>query len=262
MKNFFRTWMSRGSAAVRPEKRLQVVAHDPGRARRTQLLVTLLLAGIAVASFYLGVGMAARDIEILRSELITTKAENGELTEEMDILRRRVAILERGSWINREAAEDVRRELVQLRDEKNALNRDLSFYRNIMDPGNADQGVSIQRLELRKVSEGRALNYQWRFTVVQQAKQHAFQKGRIQVRVVGLNGEQQASHNLGALSAEFPEKGQDLGFRYFQSHPDESAWGTLELPKNFEPETLEVTIRLTSPARKVITKTYEWHTEE
>ncbi|WP_281647646.1 DUF6776 family protein [Parendozoicomonas sp. Alg238-R29] len=249
-----------GSRSLQGSKRLLVVDHDPRRNVRYCLLILLLVAGTAVASFYLGISMAARELGILREELILTKAENSEQIEELDVLRRKVAILERGAWINREAAEEVRLELVKLREEKSVLTRDLSFFRSIMDPASLEEGVNIQSFELLPTSDPG--KFQWKFMIVQNAKQHRLQKGNFKARVDGFLGDAKKSYDLYSLSKQLESGGQGLGFRYFQSVPGDGVWGVLELPEGFEPEVVEVSVQLTSPSRKIIKKTFEWLIEE
>ena len=253
-------WKSRIPSADRRIKRLLVVDHDPVRHLRFRLLVTLLAVGATVSSFYLGMSTASRKIDILSTELQDTKADNGEQFDELDGLRRKVAILERGASINQQAAEEVRLDLVRMREEKSVMSRDLRFFRGIMDPTRAEDGVSIQRFELQPTSDTR--RFQWKFVVVQNAKQHQLQKGNLKVRIDGYKGEARASYDLGQLSRQMKDKGQDLGFRYFQGIPGDGVWGTLELPENFEPDAIEVSIQLTSPSRKVATKSFEWLIEE
>ncbi|MTI13176.1 DUF6776 family protein [Sansalvadorimonas verongulae] len=253
-------WKGLFTRYPRGRKRLLVVDHDPGRHLRYRLLVLLLIVGVGVACFYLGISLAGKELGILRTELVHTKADNSEQIEELDTLRRKVVILERSAWINREAAEDVRLELMKLREEKSVLTRDLSFFRSIMDPGSLEEGVNVQNFELQPLTEEG--KFQWKFMVVQNAKQHRVQKGTFKVRVDGYLGDIKKSYDLGQLSSDMSDNGQVLSFRYFQSVPGEGVWGTLELPKGFEPEILEVSVQLTSPSRKIIKKTLEWFVEE
>lgn len=249
-----------GSHAAQGGKRLLVIDHDPRRQARFRLLILLLVVGVGIASFYLGMSMAAKELGILRTELVQTKTENGDQAQELDTLRRKVAILERGAWINHEAAEEVRLELVKLREEKSVLTRDLSFFRSIMDPDSLEDGVYIQNFELEPLADAR--KFHWKFMVVQNAKQHRVQKGTFRARVDGYLGDVKKSYDLGQLSEQMQSSGQGLGFRYFQSIPGDGVWGTLELPEGFEPEALEVSVQLTSPSRKIIKKTFEWLIEE
>ena len=260
MKESSRIWKFRKQSADRRAKRLLVVDHDPARSLRFRLLIILLLVGMAITGFYLGMTRNSWELTILRSELATTKTENSEHQEELDVLRRRVAILERGAWINQEAAEEVRLELVRLREEKSIMTRDLRFLRGIMDPARSGNGVGIQSFELLPTSDPR--RFQWKMVVVQNAKQHQLQRGSLKARVDGFQGEKRASFELGQLSEHMENDGQNLGFRYFQSIPGDGSWGTLELPADFEPEAMEVSIQLTSPARKVVTRSFEWFIEE
>ncbi|CAM3576868.1 DUF6776 family protein [Parendozoicomonas haliclonae] len=259
MKNWFRGGSKQTASAANGGKRLLVVHHDPSHQLRIKLLVGLLFVGAAITCFYLGITFATKELTILRSELASTKAENGTHLQELDQLQRKVAILERGAWVSREAAEEIRLELVKLREEKSILSRDLRFYRGIMEP-KSDQGVSVQSFELLATPVPR--KFQWKIVVVQNAKEHKQQRGTLQTRIDGFQDGKKVSYTLGQLSGMKGKNGQSLGFQYFQRLPGDSAWGTLELPEGFEPEAMEVSIQLTSPSRKVIKKTFEWFVEE
>ena len=246
MKDFSHLWKSRRSVANSREKRMVVVVDDSAQRKRMLVILLLLLAGIGIGGFYLGLSMAARDLTILRSELSTTKTDYGEASEELDTLRRRLAILERGAWISREAAEEVRLELVRMREEKSALNRDISFYRGIMDPAKVEHGVTVQNFELVPTSNPR--RFQWRMVIVQNARQHQFLKGNIKVQVEGHLNDKKQVYDLSRLSTQFSKGGESLGFRYFQGFPGDGGWGVIEIPGVFDPETAEVSIQLTTPS--------------
>ncbi|MCL6270498.1 hypothetical protein M3P05_11250 [Sansalvadorimonas sp. 2012CJ34-2] len=260
MKKFSRFWQSSRKAADRREKKLRVVAHDPGYAFRIRILVLLLLVGTGCAGFYLGTSFAWNELDVMRSELGSVTEENGSYKVELDTLRRRVAILERGNQISQQAAEEVRQELIRLREEKISLSRDIRFYQNIMNPELANQGVSVKSFELQPA--GDSGRFQWKMTVVQNGKNHRFQKGRLLARLEGFRNGKKAGYDFAELTPEFNKGGEKLGFRYFQGIPGDGIWGSLKLPEGFEPERLDVTIQLSSPSKKVTKKSFDWFIEE
>ena len=260
LDKWFRFWGSSKGEASQRDARLRVVSDNPATRRRMYLLVVALVFGTGISGFYIGVSFAWRELGILRTDLISTKAENSEYLEELDGLRRRVAILDRGSQVSRDAAEEVRLDIVKMREDKSRLTRELSFFRSLMDPARADDGVNVQSLELLPTSDPR--RFQWKLIVVQNAKQHRLQKGTLQARVDGYKGGQKVSYALADLSKQFDRSSAELGFRYFQSVPGDGLWGMLTLPGDFEPEAMEVTVSLVSPVRKVTKKTFEWLAEE
>ncbi len=260
MKKFSRLWQSSRKAADRREKKLRVVAHDPNSVIRGRVLILLLLIGTGGAGFYLGASFAWAALSFLRGELSDVMAENEAYQQEVDTLKRRVTVLERGTQISQQAAEEVRQELVRLREEKSVMNRDLRFYRNILDPAKAENGVHVQSFDLQPTADAR--RFQWKLVVVQNAKNHQMQRGSLQARLEGhLNGEP-SGYNFAELTEQFSRKGERLGFRYFQGLPGDGVWGTLNLPKGFEPDRLDVTVRLTSPSKTVARKSFEWIVEE
>ena len=260
MKTLSRFWQSRRKEADRRERKLRVVPHDPAHDFRVRALVLLLMVGIGGAGFYMGTSFAWDQLGMLRSELDLATQESSSYKVELDTLRRRVAVLDRGNQIGQQAAEEVRLELVRLREEKSDLTRDLRFYQNIMDPALAGQGVGVKSFDLQPTVDER--RFQWKMTVVQNAKNHRFQKGKIRARLEGFQNGKKAGYDFASLASSFDKSGESLGFRYFQGIPGDGVWGSLKLPEGFEPERLDVTIHLTSPSRKVTKKSFDWFIEE
>ncbi len=259
MKGWFRNRESRENSGDAMSKQAVTIKHEPMRFHQLRYPIALLFVCTAAVCFYLGVGISGRNLEILRTEITETKAVNAEQLDELENLRNQTAMLERNVWINQRAAEEMRLEFIRMREEKSIMTRELRFYRGIMDPARAGDGVAIQTFELLPTSEpGR---FQWKLVVTQNSSLYPLQRGQLKINITGSDGEKRVTYPLDKLSKDIISA-QKLGFRYFQSFPGNGLWGVLDLPKGFEPDALEISIQLTSPARKQIKKTVEWFVEE
>ncbi len=261
MKEFWfrKGWLLRQSS-IRPDHQLVPVRESADSSVAFRVVWLVLYLTTSVISFYLGVGLASEELRVINADYVETKRMYARQISELETLRREKLMVERSAWVSQRSAEELRLDLVRLGDEKQAIARELRFFRAVMDPDRAKEGVSVYSVELRATPN--ANRFMWRMVVAQNATLHQVQTGDLQATIHGYQGDKAVSIPMNFSSGgTSSDKGQ-LKFQYFQNLPQSNSWGMLNLPEGFEPVSIETVIRLTKPARKTIKNTFEWQVDE
>ena len=113
------------------------------------VIITNLIAGAVLAAwagwwlYDLGKVHGVNELGGLRSEHRTLQTLYDKAISERNKLRDRVAILERSSQVDRQAAQDVREELGALQEELQAAREEIKFYRGIVSPADGVAGLRV-----------------------------------------------------------------------------------------------------------------------
>lgn len=217
-------------------------------------VVLICVCGFSAAGYWLGGYLATKEVNRLA-------AENGELNltleganSTIEQLRQQVANLRLGSEIDKRANDDVRVEVVSLKDKIATLEADISFYRGIMAPKDNVRGLTIGQVNFIATSAPR--HYQYRMVVQQLATNHKLISGSLNVTVVGRQGDEARQISLMDLSDQINDKNIKLRFKYFQNIE-----GELVLPDGFEPERIELIAKSSSTGQSV-EKKFGWLVQE
>ncbi|GAA4899729.1 DUF6776 family protein [Ferrimonas pelagia] len=125
--------------------------------------------------------------------------------------------------------------MARQRVQMDELERELTFYRNIMAPEKTADGVFIHDLSLDET--GNAQRFRMRLVLTQQKLQKRFARGEISWSIDGsLDGH---SKSLTAEELGADSNSTNFSFRYFQQIDT-----LIALPEGFYPERLRVQIRL------------------
>ncbi len=229
---------------------------DARRYRRLQVLVgTLLLAVVLLAGFYLGqraaysgMGLDLEAYHAAEAELVEARASTARVEAELDVQLAR-------HEMDQQALELVRRDIAAQKEQLAALEEGLRFYKSLMAPGEIAQGLSIRPLELVALDvPGR---FAFRIVVQQEARKHNLLKGELSAAVNGLLADQEVSYPLAELSADLEAGKLPLRFRYFQSFE-----GELVLPDGFEPRSVSLEAKVTSPRKAEARVELPWKVRE
>ncbi len=205
--------------------------------RQLWLLLALLLSALLLSAWWLfdfGKRRGAVELSGLRREKAQLEEALQQAGQDKRRLQARVAVLERASQIDREAAQGVRRELAKLQEELGQLRKELAFYRGIVSPGDVKPGLRIQRFQL----EPRDCAGCWFYslTLTQVKRNNRYATGVVDLKVEGVENGKTKQLPLSTL-ASGAGKVLKYRFRYFQHFE-----GELKLPAGFRPQ--RVSIRL------------------
>jgi hypothetical protein len=229
---------------------------DARRYRRLQVVIaTLLLAVTLLAGFYFGqravysgVGIDAERYRAMQQAVEASDREVARLQAELDVQVAR-------QQMDQQALELVRREIAAQKEQISVLEEGLRFYRSLMAPGDIAQGLSLRPLEL--VALEPPGQYAFRIVAQQEARKHPLLKGELSAEVNGLLSEQEVSYLLAELSDDLDEESVPLRFRYFQSIE-----GQLSLPDGFEPHSVTLVARATTPRAMEVREQFPWRVQE
>jgi hypothetical protein len=196
------------------------------------VLVTLLVGGWKLYDF----GKLSGVIELAstRTENTMLESRNRALAHENDRMREKLAILERSSQIDREAAQAVKSDLGQLEDELQAAREEVEFYRGIVSPGDVNPGLRIHRFTLD--AGGAAGSYHYDLVLTQLKRNDRFVSGRVDWKIFGTRAGKPAQLDLAGITD--PEVSRlKFRFRYFQDLA-----GEVRLPEGFVADHVELTV--------------------
>ena len=237
---------------------LKVIRHDPVRDRRIKIILAVLVVVLGAFAYWYGGSSANQVSNKLQLQNMSLEERAEALQKDNEYLRQRNAILDSAGKIDREAANNVRVLVRQLEEEKEQLNKELTFYRSVMAPENLQPGIRIAGLEL---AVGEKTNtYKMRLVIFQVARLNPFLKGELSVSLSGKKNGKAETVSLHKL-AGLEESSSALGFRYFQALPDSLGFLEFQLPEGFQPESIHVAVRVQKGAVKNFDQTFEWDKE-
>ncbi|MGD2055858.1 MAG: hypothetical protein PVJ15_03555 [Gammaproteobacteria bacterium] len=222
------------------------------------LLAFFLIAVLGYAAWHLydyGKLQGADELQGLRTEYGVLKGVHARLMKETVGLRERLAILERSSQIDRQAAQQVQDELGVLQEELQAAREEVEFYRGIVSPGDVKPGLRIHRFTL---SNGlRPRQYHYDLVLTQLKRNDRYVDGLVSLKIIGQQGEEASVLDLADVSAG--DTGQ-LGFhfRYFQH-----LGGVITLPEGYRAQELVLSVKATGKkAPEPVEQRFAWPAAE
>jgi len=235
--------------------RLQVVPYRP---YQRMLMISAVTAGfvvVGIASFVLGSYLSASGNADADAELAELKLELQNKTREAENLSQQVANLSLANEVDKVSSEDVRQEVIGLKEEIAKLEEDITFYRGLMAPTENQRGLTIGSVEV--ISTGVSRQYDFKIVVQQLATNHQVLSGSLSVNIVGHDGGIPRTLTIQEVSKQVEPEGIKLRFKYFQNIA-----GQLELPFGFEPERIEVTAKSTGKDAAEVEKKFGWLVQE
>ena len=224
---------------------------------RKLLLQILLLAGIGLTAYAgwwlhdLGKVHGVSELKTLRTAHRTLETVHRKTVSDRNALRDRVAILERSSQVDRQAAQAVRDELGMLQEELQAAREEIKFYRGIVSPGEGKQGLRIHNFTLNRGLQ--AGEYQYDLVLTQLQRNDRYVSGKVVWNIIGKQDD--AVSELGL--ADVTEPGTEslaFRFRYFQH-----LTGVITLPEGFVAHKVELTVKASGKkAPGPLAEVFDW----
>jgi hypothetical protein len=230
---------------------LVVKAYHPWRSRLVNGLLLVVLVLIAWALFEYGRYSAGFDSFKAREEHKELLKRNDGLQSQIDALREEKAVLERDAQIKHQAYGELDTTLKVLQGEILELKEELAFYRGIVSPRDAAQGLHLQRFKVEP--NGKPRGFRYKVILTQVLKEDRTARGYLLLAFEGLQGSEAKVLSLQDVS-EKRIKEEDFSFRYFQNIE-----GDIQLPQGFKPQ--RVTIKVVSRNRSSqdpLEKTFDW----
>lgn len=236
-------------------ERLQIVTFNPTRRLITRVIIFSLMLGLAVGGYYLGQWTLERErgnAIIERNELRkTTQEQAKELVE----LRRRVLVTESSNAIDKQTQQEVQQTVLNLNAQIAKLENELNFYQRVMAPEKTDQGLRIDRFDIKPTEDSKVFDYQ--LVLTQVTDNNSFIEGHALVSLVGTRGQTlNVTLPLKELSPEIDELSIRFRFRFFQN-----VAGQIHLPDNFKPEKAQIILQSTGSKAMRIETEFDWNNQ-
>lgn len=235
--------------------RLKVIKDRPLVTWGVRIAVVLVLVGSTTAGIKYGVvqghhdqAAAEQTVLQLRQELASVQAAEAEL-------RQTLANIQLGSQVDRQANEDVRQEVIELKNQLAELQEENSFYRNLMAPSDNQEGLTFGAVEVSDTERPR--QYRYKVVLQQLATNHQLLNGTLTFNIVGRRDGVVAVLPLHEISDDEDSANIKLRFKYFQT-----VQGQLQLPPDFEPERIELVARSTGRNAATVEKRFGWLVQE
>lgn len=228
-----------------------VVPHRPWRRWGLRILGTVIVI-LAVYGAYLygleaGTGMQ-QDLLAERDELQQALSQS---RQRQEALRLRVATLERGSEVDRQATEEVRQANRSLTDRIARLEEEVALYQGIMSPSMDDEGLRVQEMTLEATSS--VDRYRYKLMLTQAGNNDQYLQGFVGVNLVGTRDGERVALPLKDVSDDIDDVDIKFRYRYFQD-----IQGDLVLPDGFIPDQIQVVAQAVGDRPARVEAAYNW----
>ncbi|MHB1587931.1 MAG: DUF6776 family protein [Acidiferrobacteraceae bacterium] len=228
----------KGDVVVRPRSSMGLRMFMRG-----VFLLLLVLGGTAL--YRHGLAMAGFDRAAAVARQHRLEAKVARLSTENHTLRQGLVVAERSLQMDQTAYRDLNGALDRSARRITRLEERVDLYRTVLSSPTPVQGVTIERLTLRRASGQR---YRYALILVQPFEARGAVFGRVRFKIKG-------SSSGVPVTFTFPgtvDKAIPVHFKYFQDIE-----GSLELPAGFAPELIDVDVQ--AQGRK-IQKRFSWPT--
>lgn len=229
---------------------------EPNRLRMRLLLICLALTVLWGFWVYMDYGkwrLIYQEMSAAETQKTRLNAEGGVESpppeEDVAELRRQVTVLERAAQVDRIEQNQIRSMITELEEEKQLLQEELAFYKNILIASKDNKGLKLQALTLTPLNDKE--RYRFEVFLTRIAKGGRVTSGKINLVVHGQGSEGPADLGLSELS----ENGSTLVYRI--KHFKRLS-GVIALPEGFSPDTVTVTIQPDAAGSKPVEVIYRW----
>jgi hypothetical protein len=225
----------------------QVRQHNPlriwlGAGLLLVLLMIMFLVGRTYQSF---------ELNQLRLQQEVMKDRIAELEQRTFSLVQENAQLKGISKIEHDAYELAKQSEVLLQKNLLELKEQLVFYQGIVSPEQMALGVNLQTFELIKKNDLGLFGY--KVVLSKRGKSDKYVKGDFDISISGQQNEEPIEFSLAQLKKNYVESDVDFSFRYFQMFE-----GDLQLPIEFEPFDIQLTVNPKTRSIKPFTESISW----
>jgi hypothetical protein len=239
-------------ASVKGSKQHQmmVVPYRPFYRFGVFFLCLLLLGGFCWSTYEFGLkkGLATKVQVITERDSLKLRLQQRDV--EVLILSQQVADLKVGEQIDTQATEEVRSTDEELQGEIAELSEEIRFYKGVMLPNVEEQGLRIERWDMKQTNEPNTINFSLLLTQV--VEKHQYLQGGVEIIIVGNTQEGERSLALQELRDD-KQNSIRFRFRYFQNID-----GELRVPKGFEPRQVMVIAKSTGGNNQRLEKKFDW----
>lgn len=201
---------------------------------------TVVLLAAAGWIYNYGLNMAGFERQSAEQTQHNLQGETRKLKDENQEMRESLARAQRTIQMDQTAYQELDKSLKTSAQEIVKLREELNFYRNIISPADKKGGLRVQSLSIE--AAGDANRYRYKLVLIQALKHERIVQGQASFEINGTQGGDEKM-------LKFPvsnERSIAVNFKYFQDIE-----GKLELPRNFQPKRIKVSVTTSNGAQSV-----------
>ncbi|HEY8940351.1 MAG TPA: DUF6776 family protein [Cellvibrio sp.] len=223
-----------------PVYRLQVVPHRPLKSALIFGALALLVVAALVATYQYAENKASNE-RLTIQEAQELRAQLAKATTEITDLRREQTKYQVSAEVDRQAGEDIRKKVLDLREENAALQRDIDVLRIMTSDKNKNpKGISFGIFSVDSLPDNK---HQLKLVVQKLAEGDDEFTGQLRFMVVGQRDGQEVKislHELAVTKVDSTPLSENipLSFKFFQNIETE-----IVLPEGFSPIRVELSVK-------------------
>mgnify|MGYP001598706729 CR=1 FL=1 len=223
-----------------PVYRLQVVPHRPLKSALITGAFALLVVAALIATYKYAENKASNE-RLTLQEAQKWRAQLAKATTEITDLRREQTKYQVSAEVDRQAGEDIRKKVLDLREENAALQRDFVVLRIMTSDKNKNpKGISFGIFSVDPLPDNK---HQLKLVVQKLAEGDDEFIGQLRFMVVGQRDGQEVKislHELAVTKVDSVELSENipLSFKFFQNIETE-----IVLPEGFTPIRVELSVK-------------------
>lgn len=239
-----------------PVYRMKVVPHRPLKNALVALVLLALVGAAIVVTYFYALNQA--NSELLSPQAAQElRAQLDKLTQEASDSKRELAKFHLNAEVDRQAGEELRKQVLGLRDEKAALQREVEVYRILTSKKSTNpMGISFGIFSVSALADNKK---QFKLVVQKLAEGDDDFAGQLRVFVVGQKDGAETKislHEMTVSKIDAAPMAEDipLNFKFFQNIDTE-----IVLPDGFVPARVELTVKSNSRRNPVTVESeLEW----
>lgn len=216
-------------------------------------VVILVVAG-AWGTYRYGHLQAYQDESTHQQTIERLEQNRLELEADITRLREEKAILERSSKVEQEAYRQLNVTMGKLQNQLLALEEKNAFYRGIVSPGSARQGLKIDSFVI--TSGSGANSYHYKLVLTQVLNNDYVARGTVALMIEGVAEGEARKLEWKELAADIKQQSR-FRFRYFQNME-----GDILLPEGFKPTGVTITVQPKGKKYQKLEKSLDWSLSE
>lgn len=237
------------------QQRLVVVAHRPFVQFTRAFVALLLIALTGAVGYWVGVSEGTLVSEAAETELAKVSQAYQEKSDRLDEATLRIATLERGTDVDRQATEDTRQLVMRLQDQVASLEEEVALYKGIMSPALSVGGLTIQDFTITPTSN--SLRSRFKLMLTQVGDNKNFIQGFAGVTIIGEQDGKKTALLLNDVSEQVANTDIKFRYRYFQD-----VTGEIVLPEGFTPEQIYVVAQTSGSGSTRVERYFNWNSGE
>lgn len=232
-------------------QQLVVKPHRPGQ-RRIELVLWI---SFGVLLFALGLMLGMQFFGTAMMEKRQQQRELTDLRKKAVSLEQRLVNAELANKVDLVALEEVRQSVTSLQTELAVDKEELGLYRNLLQTGGSQNGLSIGEMMLRQTPDEQGIVY--RLVVQQKETKLKRIKVNINITLKGVQNGEEESFGVELLDSQIDSSPIKVEFKYF--HILE---GIIDLPPGFVPAELIAEVWKKGVNSSRVERSFDWQIDQ